>query len=284
MIYSVAVSSYEDITSSMGEIITTYIVQVIHALLLTLIFIYIPYLMIQVYYTPKDSYILSKRYSDFSSLYICLKDYLPQSYRFPNKSIFNNNAQFTKERRLRGFDELLKRLLKSNPKSVEFQAFLEIPERMSLFLDENKSPKRQPANAVTNSANNNSRSRTTSSSDRLIGSLDSIIGDDDDDTDEFESDSGESPSALNDEETDDETFFTQLNQTVKKDFLYVLRSSFRNATIIYILGILVRIIDVSKSSFSKMILTWIAMGLLLTYLRIIFFKVKRMKSRKIKSD
>lgn len=160
---------------------------------------------------------------------------------------------------------------------------------MSLFLGENNksaTPNRPLADSVINDDETYNRKRTKSSSDRVdrvVGTLDSINGDDDDDTDDFESDTGEWPPSLN-EEDEEEIFFSQLNQTVKKDFVYVLRSSFRTTTLIYIIGILVRIIDVSKTSFSKMILTWIAMGLLFTYLRIIFYKVKMMKSRKMKSE
>lgn len=163
---------------------------------------------------------------------------------------------------------------------------MELPERTPLFLGENNksaTPKRQLVDSEKNGEENNSRNRTKSSSERVVGTLDSINADDDDDTDDFESDTGELPSSLNEEDEED-IFFSQLNQTVKRDFVYVLRSSFRSTTIIYIIGILLRIIDVSKTTFSKMILTLIAMGLLVTYLRIIFYKVKMMKSRKMKSE
>jgi hypothetical protein len=69
-------------------------------------------------------YTLSKRYSDFAHIYSLFKDLLPNEYRFPNKSLFNNASQFTKERRLRGFQELLDLLLKYHPHNEKVSEFL----------------------------------------------------------------------------------------------------------------------------------------------------------------
>ncbi len=54
-------------------------------------------------------YYLKKRYSSFGTLYDVLKSNNPQvdAFKFPNKSMFNTHAQFTKERRRVGFDEFL---------------------------------------------------------------------------------------------------------------------------------------------------------------------------------
>jgi hypothetical protein len=46
-------------------------------------------------------------------------------YKFPNKSLFNTSATFTKERRKKGFDELLK-LISTHP---------ELYSHLLLFLD-----------------------------------------------------------------------------------------------------------------------------------------------------
>ncbi len=98
-------------TTPQGEIITMY--------------------MVNVQYSTHASYSSAKRYSDFATLHSILKDVLSSNYKFPNKSWFHNNAQFTKERRIRGFDELLKLLAKHQPFDPNFQAFLEIKQNIS---------------------------------------------------------------------------------------------------------------------------------------------------------
>jgi hypothetical protein len=108
----VSITHYDDIIAQgTGEIITMY--------------------MVCVQYSSRSSYMLGKRYSDFSTLHAFVKDYLPSDYKFPNKSLFHNNAQFTKERRIRGFDELLKFCSKHLPLNPDFQAFLEIKDHIS---------------------------------------------------------------------------------------------------------------------------------------------------------
>lgn len=74
---------------------------------------------------------VKKRYTHFLELYETLKhriDVLQSGeYRFPNKSIFNTSAKFTKERRKKGFDELL-RIIVAHPEcEQELLEFLEIP-------------------------------------------------------------------------------------------------------------------------------------------------------------
>lgn len=59
-----------------------------------------------------DKNFVKKRYTNFLDLYDNLRSKVDLlntgGYRFPNKSMFNTSATFTKERRKRGFDELLK--------------------------------------------------------------------------------------------------------------------------------------------------------------------------------
>eukprot|EP01038_Epipyxis_sp_PR26KG_P009356 gene9356-12606_t len=121
----VSVTTYEDSISSSGEIITSYVVVVSYDTL---------------------NYIILKRYSEFSQLYLNLKDSYRQldDYKFPNKSLFNNSANFTKDRRLRGFDELLNILSKLRPLPILYQDFLELPERLQKEnqLSEKKSKSR----------------------------------------------------------------------------------------------------------------------------------------------
>jgi len=116
----VAVTHFEDYTEPTGEILTKY--------------------MLRVLYKPpgeskegngsKICYMLGKRYSDFKSLHSEARDLIPSDYKFPNKSIFNNNATFTKERRIRGFDELIKLLMKSTEGFVLLKEFVEIEQRL----------------------------------------------------------------------------------------------------------------------------------------------------------
>lgn len=109
MVLNAVVSNYEDsVNEETGEIITVYIVRV---QLMT------------------KHIVLVKRYSDFRDLYLSMKDrYSKQiaNYKFPNISLFNSNAKFTKIRRLRGFNELLGILIKLQPLPAGLQAFLQV--------------------------------------------------------------------------------------------------------------------------------------------------------------
>ena len=281
MIYSVAVASYEDVTSSMGEIVTTYIVQVRFAIRNGKFFI-LCFCALKVFYSPKQSYILSKRYSDFSSLYISLKDLLPLTYKFPNKSIFNNNSQFTKDRRLRGFDELLKRLLKVDPKGTELQSFLEIPDRLSLFNSIKDETFKTPGKHV-DSEILSSPPQALHSNEKFLGnSLDAIDDDHDGSSDDYDSDFHDAVDNHVDSLDSDDIAFTQINDAVRKDFMYILRSSFKTTTCFYIFSILFRIVDISKASYYQILLTMVALGLLCTYVRIRWFKVKTLRNKKKK--
>jgi len=88
---SLSVKGYEDVDDGNGTMMTMYIVRVEEA-------------------SKNVYYVLKKRYTDFSRLYTALKERFPEiiSFRFPNKSMFNTNAQFTKDRRRQGFDDFLK--------------------------------------------------------------------------------------------------------------------------------------------------------------------------------
>ena len=91
---SLSVKGYEDIDDGNGTMMTMYIVRVEEA-------------------SKNVYYVLKKRYTEFSRLYTALKERFPEivSFRFPHKSIFNTNAQFTKDRRRQGFDDFLKVIL-----------------------------------------------------------------------------------------------------------------------------------------------------------------------------
>lgn len=141
-----AVTSYDDITTPQGEVLTMY--------------------MIQVQYSSKSTYCIAKRYSDFSTLYQNVKDIVSADYKFPNKSMFNNSAQFTKERRRKGFNELLQLLIQMEPLPEEVQIFLEMRERIHYSgATPHKTPnsmrQSQSARPSTMSPNATNRASTT---------------------------------------------------------------------------------------------------------------------------
>ena len=78
---------------------------------------------------------VKKRYTQFLELYDLVKHRCEElssgRYRFPNKSIFNTGAKFTKERRKRGFDELLKILVADGGFERELMLFLDLPYQYS---------------------------------------------------------------------------------------------------------------------------------------------------------
>jgi len=74
-----------------------------------------------------NAHVIRKRYSDFEHLYTALRERIDQPYAFPNKSLFNNRAAFTLERRVQGFTELLQIAVRIRPLPDEVPSFLEIP-------------------------------------------------------------------------------------------------------------------------------------------------------------
>ena len=107
---------------------------------------------------------VKKRYTQFLELYEGVKhrcDELSSGrYRFPNKSIFNTGAKFTKERRKQGFDELLKILVADGGFERELMLFLDLPyqfmnddedttQRSLLELSQDFNEAERPRNGVT---------------------------------------------------------------------------------------------------------------------------------------
>lgn len=76
---------------------------------------------------------LRKRYSAFAELHRSLSPRYEKElvgFQFPNKSMFNTYATFTKDRRKSGFEELLKVLIRIDPLPVELEDFLEIDDHV----------------------------------------------------------------------------------------------------------------------------------------------------------
>lgn len=80
--------------------------------------------------TPSTTFEIRKRYSDFFGLYYSLQNKCPQlaNFAFPNKSIFHTHSDFTIERRKQTFDDMLKILVRMNPRRVEVEEFLQVDD------------------------------------------------------------------------------------------------------------------------------------------------------------
>lgn len=91
---------------------------------------------------------LVKRYSDFKALYDSLLPRFAElkACKFPKKSVFNTQAQFTKDRRLKGFDLFLKTLVTIDPLPTEARDFLQLP----LIFNDKQSYKSIPSTSRSN--------------------------------------------------------------------------------------------------------------------------------------
>mmetsp|Transcript_28132 Transcript_28132/g.47337 ORF Transcript_28132/g.47337 Transcript_28132/m.47337 type:complete len:295 (-) Transcript_28132:136-1020(-) len=114
ILFTAAVTDHEDVTSSSGEIITNYSITVKYG---------------------RRSHVVARRYSEFKDLYLKMRNSIPKDYKFPNKSLFSNSAQYTKDRRVAGFDELLQLLTNQHPLHQEVEKFLGINERTSKSME-----------------------------------------------------------------------------------------------------------------------------------------------------
>lgn len=244
MLLIVSVTDSEDVSTSIGEFVTMYIVNV--------------------QYSSKSSYILGKRYSEFKSLFEVTKHLLPNHYKFPNKSMFSNSAQSTKERRIKGFDELLKLLTKQEQLAPSVEQFLGISERIS-------NPFKIARRVRSSSSNANDRLRTSSrefaSNDRRNEKEEDLVAKNNASnstlTTTIRADAiMDKNNEINTENVD--------NKVIKDNVPYILFSSMQIAAAIYIVSIILKIIDISKSSYLRVVFAMISFGLLITLVRIIY--------------
>ncbi len=222
--------------------------------------------IVNVKYSFKSSYSLPKRYSDFSDLYNAMKDLLPSNYKFPNKSIFSTTAQFTKERRIKGFDEMLKTLIKLDPFPVALQKFLELHERVSIGSKENflflsyPLPPSDKSKSVGNSKAVESRQDRRYSVSRYPSLANISV-----------SDNGYSFNKKCNQHDDLESL---IDARVKKDFPDVFSSSLKISAVTYLLCVVLNIVDVSSTNLSQILVTLLALGLLVSFVRVINFKIE----------
>jgi hypothetical protein len=118
----------------------------------------------------KIVYEIEKRYSEFKNVFLNIKDYLPLDYKFPNKSIFNNSSQFTKERRMRGFEELLHLMQRVESLRDELHFFLELDHHIGLTRAKHQQQHTQQIHLRSSSAASNNTSSQQSEADLQFAS------------------------------------------------------------------------------------------------------------------
>jgi hypothetical protein len=100
---------YEDEEDEQGQLIVMYVI------------------LVECIMTKKK-HTLHKRYSDFLELFTSIRELSQEidKFRFPNKSLFNNRSQFTLERRLEGFNDLLQLAITIKPTPRVLSSFLDL--------------------------------------------------------------------------------------------------------------------------------------------------------------
>lgn len=242
-----SVISYEDVLNNAGEILTKYIVQV-------------KYL--------NASYAIAKRYSEFKTLYEILKDLVPPDYKFPNKSMFHNNAQATKERRIRGFDELLQVLLSRKPVPTVMERFLGINDRKAKSLQIR-------SKSVNLGKSNGSDGQTTNSSvsgnDNTRPSNDSESGDVNDIRFTEQMVIVPQPRSSNHELVYSPEKY-ELIKALRRATPHIIMSSMKVTSGVYIVLVIVRIVDITNSDFSEILLTMCILSFVVSFIRINLLK------------
>eukprot|EP00598_Pedospumella_elongata_P005549 CAMPEP_0184969710 /NCGR_PEP_ID=MMETSP1098-20130426/2410_1 /TAXON_ID=89044 /ORGANISM="Spumella elongata, Strain CCAP 955/1" /LENGTH=333 /DNA_ID=CAMNT_0027491521 /DNA_START=70 /DNA_END=1071 /DNA_ORIENTATION=- len=242
-----SVVSHEDVVNSSGEVITKYIVHVKLASSVT--------------------YNISKRYSEFKTLFEILKDLIPPDYKFPNKSLFHNSAQATKDRRVRGFDQLLQILLKRKPVPTVIERFLGINERKSkslqirsksLTLKRNSGvPSVGPDEAAADGGFTTTDSRNSETSGSQNGYLEQTI-------------------IPEPQPSGKEIMFSaekyELIRSLRRETPEIITSSMKLTAVVYIAMVGVRVIDISNSDFYEILVTMCVISFALAFMRINYMK------------
>eukprot|EP01039_Chlorochromonas_danica_P008380 gene8380-9238_t len=232
-----------------GETITVYIIKV----------------------EPSDAiaYTIAKRYSDFAQIYATFKDALPPDFKFPNKSLFHNNSQFTKERRLRGFQELLYLLLKYHPTNEKVKEFIRATPQLP-------SSDRNSSSGVNGSGGEGQSSRVSETK-----SSHSVH------TNSAEVEKNEKVAAtrlrrqltaltsyitMQQEEycsSSSNAFSSALAVDRKDETIRSFKWSMAVSSAVYSMLIAINMVDISETSMARMILTCVSLGMLLTFVNLI---------------
>jgi hypothetical protein len=281
---SLSVKGYEDVDDGNGNLMTLYIVRVEEA-------------------SKNVYYVLKKRYTDFSRLYTALKERFPEidSFRFPNKSIFNTNAQFTKDRRRQGFDDFLKITTTMNPIPTELIEFLEIEQHYRDYYS------RQPAVTTTATvvapSNNSNEGKAAADDDDTTATTTTTTTDSNNSNSTNTNTNSNNTKASNNNATRTETksntatsvtTTTSANNTTttsssntnnahknmletnskQSQLIELLTSTLIYTTITYILCILLRIVDIRKTTIMKVVLTILALSSVVVFMRYQFLMGK----------
>jgi hypothetical protein len=241
-----SVIQYEDAMSNSGEILTKYIVEV-------------KYL--------NASYHISKRYSEFKTLYEILKDLVPADYKFPNKSMFHNSAQATKERRLLGFDELLQILLSRKPVPTVMERFLGINERKAKSLQ------------IRSKSVNMSKSPGAESSAQSTASVDTSIrlSEGSEPTDMAETRHTEVINVVPEpQQSSHEVIYSaekyELIKALRRETPNIIMSSMKVTSAVYLVLVFARVVDISSSDFYEILLTMCLLSFVVAFVRINILK------------
>lgn len=242
-----SVVQYEDVVNSSNELITKYIVQVKLA--------------------STVNYNISKRYSEFKTLFEIMKDVIPPDYKFPNKSMFHNSAQATKERRVRGFDQLLQILLSRKPLPTVIERFLGINERKSKSLQiRSKSLTLRKNPSIPGTMNEIAEDGFTSAA--AVGGR----GSDGSNNDALEQTviPEYQPSGKEEIMYSAEKF--ELIRSLRKEAPQIITSSMKMTSLVYISLVVIRVIDISNSDFYEILVTMVVISFAVAFVRINLMK------------
>lgn len=197
---------------------------------------------------------ISKRYSDFAAIYNVFKDALPNDYKFPKKSMFNNSAAFTKERRLKGFQELLALLLKYHPGQDKVKEFLRFNPKPTDAPSQSgvlQSAKELRHYSVQNESRDTSNTSQVMLRRKLAALTDHLTA--------LQADYSTIVSKSAGDESDERN----------GELLEDLKKSAAISAGMYSVLVALNIVDVSHTTYSRMLLTVAAIAMLLTYMSLI---------------
>lgn len=242
---------YEDVVNSSGEIITKYIVQV---------------------KVTNTTYNISKRYSEFKTLFEIMKDMIPLDYRFPNKSLFHNSAQATKDRRVRGFDQLLQILLSRKPVPTVMERFLGINDRKSKSLQ----IRSKSLHVHRNSNGHNAGLNTDNMPNNLNDESFTVGEDNEHDLAEVAENLFTEHTVVPERQSAKEVYFSpekcELIRSLRRETPKVITSSLKGTSAVYIALVLIRVIDISNSDFYEILVTMCVLSFVVAFVRINILK------------
>mmetsp|Transcript_26535 Transcript_26535/g.25395 ORF Transcript_26535/g.25395 Transcript_26535/m.25395 type:complete len:314 (+) Transcript_26535:148-1089(+) len=300
---------YEDEEDEQGQLIVMYVI------------------LVECIMTKKK-HTMHKRYSDFLELFTSIRELSPEidKFRFPNKSLFNNRSQFTLKRRLEGFNDLLQLAITIKPTPRVLSSFLDL----NLLNDANTSivdwtDSKGSKNGINVNYSYNSNNSSLSIIDTPNGST---IGKDEysnnDDNDNIENNTiNDNSNKINEiiktkNTSDPQRGKTQSNRSnnrlvnkipaiqkkshlhknpeemsyVDKNIQNICFYSFILALLNYSISVLFGVVDITKTTRGKMVLTVLSIALLFCFIIsfsiraacFLYMRIGKNKGIKIKND